>query len=109
LEFKRRIEKDAEAREAYQRHLKEEKERLEALRQVIFWCLVTGICSKSQICVGFSVIFYPYVSCAFKIQSRVMPDTMAELIEYFLDTEAQEIEYEIARLRPRQVVVVCLI
>lgn len=66
LEFRRRIEKDAEAREAYERHLKEEKERREALRQ-----------------------------------SRVIPDTVAELIEYFLDTEAQEIEYEIARLRPR--------
>ncbi|KAK9276448.1 hypothetical protein L1049_005981 [Liquidambar formosana] len=34
-------------------------------------------------------------------QSRRVPDTPAELIEYFLDTEAQEIEYEIARLRPR--------
>lgn len=34
-------------------------------------------------------------------QSRVIPDTSAELVEYFLDTEAQEIEYEIARLRPR--------
>ncbi|KAJ8449368.1 hypothetical protein Cgig2_002500 [Carnegiea gigantea] len=67
LEFRRRIEKDAEAREAYQRHLKEEKERGEAL-----------------------------------LQSRVIPDTVAELIEYFLDTEAQEIEYEIARLRPRR-------
>ncbi|AAF19544.1 F23N19.15 [Arabidopsis thaliana] len=33
--------------------------------------------------------------------SRVVPDTAAELIEYFLDTEAQEIEYEIARLRGR--------
>lgn len=66
LEFKNRIEKDAEAREAYERNLREEKERREALRQ-----------------------------------SRVIPETEAELIEYFLDTEAQEIEYEIARLRPR--------
>lgn len=66
LEFKRRLDKDAEAKEAYQRHLKEEKERREALRQ-----------------------------------SRVIPDSDEELIEYFLDTEAQEIEYEIARLRPR--------
>lgn len=36
-------------------------------------------------------------------QARVVPDTAAELIEYFLDTEAQEIEYEIARLRGRLV------
>lgn len=34
-------------------------------------------------------------------QSRVVPDTSEELIEYFLDTEAQEVEIEIARLRPR--------
>eukprot|EP00268_Persea_americana_P024961 TRINITY_DN2433_c0_g2_i2.p1 TRINITY_DN2433_c0_g2~~TRINITY_DN2433_c0_g2_i2.p1 ORF type:complete len:236 (+),score=39.46 TRINITY_DN2433_c0_g2_i2:226-933(+) len=34
-------------------------------------------------------------------QSRVVPDTCAGLIEYFLDTEAQELEYEISRLRPR--------
>uniref|UniRef100_A0A7N0U162 Uncharacterized protein n=1 Tax=Kalanchoe fedtschenkoi TaxID=63787 RepID=A0A7N0U162_KALFE len=34
-------------------------------------------------------------------QSRVVPDTAAELIEYFLDTEAQDIEFEIARLRTR--------
>lgn len=39
----------------------------------------------------------------FWIQSRVVPDTDTELIEYFLDTEAQEIEFEIARLRSRQV------
>lgn len=38
------------------------------------------------------------------VQSRVIPDTEAELIEYFLNTEAQEIEFEIARLRPRQVI-----
>lgn len=36
-------------------------------------------------------------------KSRVAPDTPAELIEYFLDTEAQEIEFEIARLRPQLV------
>ncbi|KAL5728156.1 hypothetical protein ACHQM5_001271 [Ranunculus cassubicifolius] len=34
-------------------------------------------------------------------ESRVVPDSVAGLIEYFLDTEAREIEYEIARLRPR--------
>ncbi|KAF5734879.1 hypothetical protein HS088_TW15G00375 [Tripterygium wilfordii] len=66
IEFKRRLERDAEAREAFERQLREEKERRQALRQ-----------------------------------SRVIPDTPAELIEYFLDTEAQEIEYEIARMRPR--------
>ncbi|WOG88432.1 hypothetical protein DCAR_0207667 [Daucus carota subsp. sativus] len=33
--------------------------------------------------------------------ARVVPDTPAGLIEYFLDTEAQELEFEIARLRPR--------
>lgn len=33
--------------------------------------------------------------------TRVVPDTPAGLIEYFLDTEAQELEFEIARLRPR--------
>ncbi|XP_074268474.1 uncharacterized protein LOC141591881 [Silene latifolia] len=66
LEFKKKFEKDDEAKEAYERHLREEKERREAFRQ-----------------------------------SRVVPDTSAGLIEYFLDTEAQEIEYEISRLRPR--------
>ncbi|XP_031274857.1 uncharacterized protein LOC116133287 isoform X1 [Pistacia vera] len=66
LEFKRRLEKDVEAREAFEQHVREETERRRALRQ-----------------------------------SRAIPDTSAELIEYFLDTEAQEIEYEIARLRPR--------
>ncbi|XVF52683.1 hypothetical protein PTKIN_Ptkin05aG0038100 [Pterospermum kingtungense] len=66
LEFKRRLERDAEAREAFDQHLREEKERRRALRQ-----------------------------------SRVIPDTPAELIEYFLDTEAQEMEFEIARLRQR--------
>ncbi|XP_011081196.1 uncharacterized protein LOC105164278 isoform X2 [Sesamum indicum] len=34
-------------------------------------------------------------------ESRVIPDTIEKLVEYFLDTEAQEIEFEIARLRPR--------
>ncbi|KAL2348131.1 hypothetical protein Fmac_002131 [Flemingia macrophylla] len=66
LEFKRRMERDAEAREAFQRQVREEKERRQSLRQ-----------------------------------SRVLPDTPQDLIEYFLDTEAQEIEFEIARMRPR--------
>ncbi|MCL7035664.1 hypothetical protein MKW94_017139 [Papaver nudicaule] len=34
-------------------------------------------------------------------QARVAPDSIEGLIEYFLDTEAREIEFEIARLRPR--------
>uniref|UniRef100_A0A2N9EQB4 Uncharacterized protein n=1 Tax=Fagus sylvatica TaxID=28930 RepID=A0A2N9EQB4_FAGSY len=71
-EFKRRLESDAEAREAYERQVREEKERRRALRQ-----------------------------------SRIVPDTPKELIEYFLDTEAQEIEVEIARLRPRLVLLQC--
>lgn len=65
-EFKRRLEKDADAREEFERQMRQEKERRVALRQ-----------------------------------SRVAPDTVPELIEYFLDTEAQEVEFEIARLRPR--------
>ncbi|KAL8539726.1 hypothetical protein ACS0TY_001369 [Phlomoides rotata] len=66
LEFKRRLEKDAEARDSFQRQVREETERMRALRE-----------------------------------SRVIPDTIEELVEYFLDTEAQEIEFEIARVRPR--------
>ncbi|CAN4077906.1 unnamed protein product [Withania somnifera] len=34
-------------------------------------------------------------------ESRVIPDTVEGLVEFFLDTEAQEIEFEVARLRPR--------
>lgn len=34
-------------------------------------------------------------------EARVVPDTAADLAEYFLETEAPEIEYEIARCRPR--------
>ncbi|KAD3641218.1 hypothetical protein R6Q59_003839 [Mikania micrantha] len=34
-------------------------------------------------------------------ESRSVPDTVEELVEYFLDTEAQELEFEIARMRPR--------
>ncbi|XP_050228475.1 uncharacterized protein LOC126677748 [Mercurialis annua] len=65
-EFQRRLEKDADAREAFEHQVREEKERRQKLRL-----------------------------------SREIPDTPAELIEYFLDTEAQEIEFEIARMRPR--------
>lgn len=37
LEFKKRIEKDSEAKEAYERHLREEKDRREAIRQVFLF------------------------------------------------------------------------
>jgi hypothetical protein len=66
LEFKRRLEKDSDAREAFERQVREEKERRRELRQ-----------------------------------SRDVPDTPQDIIEYFLDTEAQEIEFEIARMRSR--------
>lgn len=63
-EFQRRLEKDADAREAFERQIQEEKQRRNALRM-----------------------------------SRRVPNNHAELIEYFLDTEAQELEFEIARMR----------
>ncbi|KAM1050556.1 hypothetical protein ACFX13_033018 [Malus domestica] len=66
IEFKRRLEKDADAREEFERQVIEEKERRRTVRE-----------------------------------SRVAPDTAEELIEYFLNTEAREIEFEISRLRPR--------
>ncbi|MED6167642.1 hypothetical protein PIB30_004866 [Stylosanthes scabra] len=66
LEFKRRLERDAEARESFERQVREEKQRRHELRQ-----------------------------------SRIPPDNPQELIEYLLDTEAQDIEFEIARMRPR--------
>ncbi|KAI4371427.1 hypothetical protein MLD38_019666 [Melastoma candidum] len=66
LEFRQRLEKDAEARDAFERYVQEEKERRKTLRD-----------------------------------SRGVPETPAELVEYFLDTEAQEIEFEIARMRPQ--------
>ncbi|RYR59907.1 hypothetical protein Ahy_A05g025846 isoform B [Arachis hypogaea] len=66
LEFKRRLERDADAREAFDRQVREEKQRRQELRQ-----------------------------------SRIPPDNPQELIEYLLDTEAQDIEFEIARMRPR--------
>ncbi|XP_065857989.1 uncharacterized protein [Euphorbia lathyris] len=65
-EFQRRLEHDSDARDAFEKQVREEKERRQTLRM-----------------------------------SRVIPDTPGELIEYFLDTEAQDIEFEIARLRPR--------
>ncbi|KAI3980436.1 hypothetical protein MKX01_038608 [Papaver californicum] len=65
-EFQSRLEKDSDAREAYERQVREEIERRQAARQ-----------------------------------ARVIPDSTEELIEYFLDTEARELEFEIARLRPR--------
>ncbi|KVH95499.1 uncharacterized protein LOC112527175 [Cynara cardunculus var. scolymus] len=64
-EFNRRLEKDADAREEFQRQVQEEKERRRALRD-----------------------------------SRQPPSSPTELVEYFLDTEAQELELEIARTRP---------
>ncbi|XP_044406050.1 uncharacterized protein [Triticum aestivum] len=35
------------------------------------------------------------------VQARVIPETDAGLVEFFLDTDAREIEIEIGRLRPR--------
>lgn len=35
-----------------------------------------------------------------KREARVVPTSPVDLIEYFLDTESQEMEYEIARCRP---------
>ncbi|KAJ0667659.1 hypothetical protein HanPI659440_Chr17g0680231 [Helianthus annuus] len=34
-------------------------------------------------------------------ESRREPNNIEELVEYFLDTEAQELEFEIARMRPK--------
>ncbi|KAI7749642.1 hypothetical protein M8C21_010518 [Ambrosia artemisiifolia] len=34
-------------------------------------------------------------------ESRREPNSIEELVEYFLDTEAQELEFEIARMRPK--------
>ncbi|XP_010919048.1 uncharacterized protein [Elaeis guineensis] len=66
LEFKRRLEKDADAREDFNRQVREEKERRRARRE-----------------------------------ARMVPETNEGLVEYFLDTEARELEFEIARLRSR--------
>ncbi|KAJ4800742.1 hypothetical protein LUZ62_051988 [Rhynchospora pubera] len=66
MEFKRKMDKDSAAREAFQREVKQEQERRRAKRE-----------------------------------ARVAPDNIEGLVEYFLDTEAREIEIEIARLRPR--------
>uniref|UniRef100_A0A0D9ZGA4 Uncharacterized protein n=3 Tax=Oryza TaxID=4527 RepID=A0A0D9ZGA4_9ORYZ len=66
LEFRRRLERDSDAREAFERQVREEHERRRQERE-----------------------------------ARVIPDTDAGLVEFFLDTEAREIEVEIGRLRPR--------
>ncbi|CAD6226691.1 unnamed protein product [Miscanthus lutarioriparius] len=66
LEFRRRLERDSEARDAFERQVREEKERRRNERE-----------------------------------ARVIPDTDAGLVEFFLDTDAREIEIEIGRLRPR--------
>lgn len=66
LEFRRRLESDSDAREAFDRQVKEEQERRRKERE-----------------------------------ARVIPDTEAGLVEFFLDTDAREIEIEIGRLRPR--------
>ncbi|THU56731.1 hypothetical protein C4D60_Mb11t20290 [Musa balbisiana] len=66
LDLKRRLEKDAVAREAFDRQLREEREQRRKRRE-----------------------------------ARVVPETTEGLIEYFLDTEARDIEVEIGRLRPR--------
>ncbi|XP_039139218.1 uncharacterized protein LOC120276524 [Dioscorea cayenensis subsp. rotundata] len=66
LEFKKSLEKDADARESFNRQVREERERRRARRE-----------------------------------ERVVPETNEGLVEYFLDTEARELEFEIAKLRPR--------
>ncbi|KAL6885551.1 hypothetical protein ACP4OV_010330 [Aristida adscensionis] len=66
LEFRRRLERDSEAREAFERQVREEHERRRRERA-----------------------------------ARVIPDTDDGLVEFFLDTDAREIEVEIGRLRPR--------
>lgn len=43
LEFKRRLEKDAEAREAFEQHVREEAERRRAVRQVKFYIYIHGV------------------------------------------------------------------
>mgnify|MGYP006950763792 CR=1 FL=1 len=37
----------------------------------------------------------------FGTQARVVPETNADLVNFLLDTEAQDIEFEVARCRPR--------
>ncbi|KAG0474926.1 hypothetical protein HPP92_014612 [Vanilla planifolia] len=66
LEFRRKLEKDVEAREEFRRQVKEEHERRRARRE-----------------------------------ARLPPKSNESLVEYFLDTEARDIEFEIARMRPR--------
>ncbi|KAE8791901.1 hypothetical protein D1007_33529 [Hordeum vulgare] len=66
LEFRRRLDSDADARAAFDLQVKEEQERRRKERE-----------------------------------ARVIPETDAGLVEFFLDTDAREIEIEIGRLRPR--------
>ncbi|TVU06842.1 hypothetical protein EJB05_46878 [Eragrostis curvula] len=66
LEFRRRLEQDSDAREDFERQVREEHERRRRERE-----------------------------------ARVIPDTHDGLVEFFLDTDAREIEVEIGRLRPR--------
>ncbi|CAL9133960.1 unnamed protein product [Musa acuminata var. zebrina] len=66
LDLKRQLEKDAVARETFDRQLREEREQRRKRRE-----------------------------------ARVVPETTEGLIEYFLDSEARDIEVEIGRLRPR--------
>ncbi|XP_020083823.1 uncharacterized protein LOC109707142 [Ananas comosus] len=66
LEIRRRLERDADAREEIQRRAREERLRRRESRE-----------------------------------ARVVPETEEGLVEYLLDTEAREIEIEIARLRLR--------
>ncbi|TVU06819.1 hypothetical protein EJB05_46854 [Eragrostis curvula] len=66
LEFRRRLEQDSDAREDFERQVREEHERRRRERE-----------------------------------ARVIPDTDDGLVEFFLDTDAREIEVEIGRLRPR--------
>ncbi|RWW71602.1 hypothetical protein BHE74_00020644 [Ensete ventricosum] len=76
LDLKQRLEKDTVTREAFDRQLREEREQRRKRREV--WDA------------------FPHASHA-----RVVPETTEGLIEYFLDTEARDIEVEIGRLRPR--------
>ncbi|KAI5068421.1 hypothetical protein GOP47_0016766 [Adiantum capillus-veneris] len=64
--FQKTLEKDAVAREAFEKQVRLEKEARRVARE-----------------------------------ARVVPQTNSELVNFLLDTEAQDIEFEIARCRPR--------
>ncbi|KAK1262133.1 hypothetical protein QJS04_geneDACA020466 [Acorus gramineus] len=81
LKFKKHLEKDTGAREAFERQLKEEQERRRAQREASFPFQFGGIAVSN-------------------VQARVVPETAKGLVEYFLYTEAHELEIEISRLRP---------